>query len=175
ANSSLSHDTTIIKVGTLAPFTQTKSNGGNIAINAGTLSITNKAKISAKTLGTGNGGSIVIRVDSLSIQSGGVITSASEDSGNAGVVDIHVTSGMYLNDGLIETNAPGANGGQIKIADNGVLTLEDSTIKTNAGDNAKSLDRTAGNITIGHGLVVLDNSEIHADSTGLAGDITINP
>lgn len=170
---SLSGNSTVIKVSTLAQFSGNDVDAGNIVIDGDNLSITDHAKLSAVTQGVGNGGSIRIHVKKLTINNG-TITSESTSSGNAGVVDIQVNSGMYLTNSMIETNAPNANGGQIHVTDNGVLTLDDSIIQTNAGDFAKKVDLTAGNITIGRGLVVLDNSQILANSSGTAGDITID-
>ena len=142
--------------------TATVGAGGNISIQAKTLSLTDSGIISAESTGTS---------DSL----GGATP------GNAGSVSIVIGDTLHMDNGTITTAAASATGGDITITHTGsLLNLVNSQITTSVNGG----DGRGGNITIGAQLdpatlqpqninpfefIALNNSGIHANAFGGPG------
>jgi filamentous hemagglutinin family protein len=66
--------------------TNTSSRGGNITVNARSLTVRDGGAIDARTTAIGNGGTISITGDQLSLQSGGQINAVTTGSGDGGTI-----------------------------------------------------------------------------------------
>jgi len=143
---------------------------GNVEINTGRLSISDKGQISVKNDGSGNAGTLRIYADSIFLDNFGGITAATT-SGEGGDITLQ-TENLQLRQGSTITTAAGGsgNGGNINI-DTGILAaLENSSIIANA------FEGRGGNITINaQGLFLSPNSKIDASSSlGIDGTVQIN-
>ncbi len=156
-------------------------NGGNINIEAGSLSITDGTQIQTLvrqrqnelTSGKGNGGNVNINVRGLVNISGtrGRIpssirsTSNSEAEGNAGNIRINSDS-FYLTDKaqLISSTFGKANAGNISVQVNDLAFFDNGRISSSVGDGAIG---DGGNINIKAASLSLINSSLIA--TGVIG------
>jgi len=155
-------------------------NGGDIVIrpkNPGVLALTisDGAQISTSTLGPGKGGRIDISASSLRLSDGGNISSASSSldpgAGTAGNVNVSVSDSIVLSEhGLITTEAPNADGGNISLTAGSEIQLTDSKITAQAGPGG------GGNITLlAPSLIYLLDSTLTAQAVGDGGNLTIDP
>ena len=103
-----------------------RGNGGDITIKAGSLSLTNNARINAGTLGKGNSGNILLRIDdAIALSSSYILSSVGIGAeGNGGTIDITARTLSLTNGGQIvaqvepsEDGVPGGrgNGGKVMI------------------------------------------------------------
>jgi filamentous hemagglutinin family protein len=109
--------------------------GGNIAIDVGSLMLTNGADISSKSRGTGNGGAITITAsDAITVSGKSRIYVSTEGSGDGGGLSI-TASDLRLDDSWVDGGTDGeGRGGNIAI-DVGSLTLtNDADIFSDAWD-----------------------------------------
>ena len=159
-------------------FTNTEDTGagGNISVNANTVTISNGGTLSAKTSGTApsaTGGTITVEAPtSVSMTNGGSITASSTGSGNTGNIQINAGNQLAMTNSTVTTEANQSGGGAIKITTNpnGTVQLTDSTI------SASVLDGTGGggSVNIDPQYVVLQNSQILANAVfGPGGNIII--
>jgi filamentous hemagglutinin family protein len=144
-------------------------NGGNIDINAGSLSLKDGGQISASTFGienagsivVGNGGNIDINAGSLSLKDGGQISASTSGIGNAGSINVKVAGAVDISgekDGFrsgifsgVLSDAKG-NGGNIDITA-GSLSLKDggrilTSISKDFLGNQPAGQGDAGNIKV---------------------------
>jgi large exoprotein involved in heme utilization and adhesion len=174
--------------------TGTKGNGGNITIDAGSLSLRDGAFLAASTFGTGNAGAIKVNTSDFvnlsgksdNSQSGLFVTSLSL-TGSAG--DIIVTSPKITVDGgIVSAASLSGNGGNITIggkspSESGfsqdskidiskfnptelLLLRRGGSISTNAEGTAQE-GGNGGNININSNLIVAlpkENSDISANA-----------
>ena len=81
-------------------FTSTQrgatGNGGEISIEADTISVTDRATVSAQTLNSENGGDINIDVNLLRVAGGGQILTSTFNRGNAGSIRINADQILLL-------------------------------------------------------------------------------
>jgi large exoprotein involved in heme utilization and adhesion len=182
----------------------TKGNGGNIIIDAGSISLRNGAQFRAATSGQGNAGTITVNaVDSITLMgktdqfsSGFFVTSVSP-TGKAG--DIFVTAPkVTLDGGKIDANSGYGNGGNIQIG--GKIPPEFSSIQgtqikpvetkllilrggAQITTNADGIPQEGGNggnitITVPNGFIVTapnENSDISANAfNGSGGKVDID-
>jgi large exoprotein involved in heme utilization and adhesion len=159
-------------------FTNTEDTGagGNILINADTVTLSNGGTLSAKTSGTtasAVGGMITVDApNSLTMTNGAHITASSTGPANTG--DIQITAGNHfaMTNSSVTTEATQSGGGIIKITTNpnGTVQLTDSMI------SASVLDGTGGggSVNIDPEFVILQNSQILANAIfGPGGNINI--
>jgi filamentous hemagglutinin family protein len=164
----------ISQVGT----TEASGNGGNVNIQAGSLSIQNLASVSTGTSGQGNAGNVTIQVkDGVSLNNAAVISSNVDSGGvgKAGDIDIQARSLTLKNGGQIQssifrpqtnifgTNFPGGKG------EGGNIRINTTEFVDIAGFNETSLSVTIN--TEGFSSAVLANSAPGAE--GPAGNISI--
>jgi filamentous hemagglutinin family protein len=91
-----------------------KGNGGDITIEARSLSITNGAQVNASNFGQGNAGNIDIGVHALDLNDGRIF--AESTSGNSGDIRLQASKSVRLRNGsLISTSTGSGNGGNITI------------------------------------------------------------
>ena len=166
-----------------------KGTGGNIAINAGSLSLTNGAVLNASTFGTGNAGNVTVTAkDAVSLVNGDIFsTVAAGGVGQGGNININAGS-LSLKDGaLLSTSTlsasdtqPAGRGdaGNTNVKVSGAIDIAGfstvySGIRSQAGVGTVG---NGGNITIDSGSLSLrDGAEIVASTFGQgnAGNITV--
>ena len=130
-------------------------NGGNVIINASSVSLTNFAQIGSSTLGYGNGGNITISAETLDILNSGTVTASTFGTGNAGKITILLGQSLLLD----------GSGTSIQSATYpAIATLPAST------GNGGSIFIDPPNVTLQNGAVITATSL----GFGIAGDITIN-
>jgi filamentous hemagglutinin family protein len=153
--------------------------GGDVVLNGGTVSLTNRASINSQseTLSNGRAGDITMNIESLRMSNLAEITSSSKGTlvdaaGDAGNITIHSGSTVVMNDSSITTEAREASGGQITITAPEMIRLTNSQISTSvAGSEA---DTSGGDISIDPQFVILQNSQIFAKAfAGSGGNIDL--
>jgi len=148
----------------------TAGNAGSVSVDATSLEISGKARITSSTTADGEGGPITITADSLTLSDGAEIRSRSGlvspatgeldvGSGNGGIITIDVTGNATItgqaDDGSpssISTSTQGEGSGgnisltasNVNINDSGSISASSSGIVENAGD-AGSITINAGN------------------------------
>ncbi len=154
---------------------------GNIAINAGALTMSNGATIVSTDQGSGAGGNVTLTASGPVAISGaatGLSTNTSA-SGNAGTLTITAPSLSLSGGAEISGNTYGAGqGGNVLVTVNGPLTIDGagapgggtgiSSATMGAGD--------AGSVTVRAGSIqLLDLGGINAitDSSGNGGDVSV--
>jgi filamentous hemagglutinin family protein len=148
--------------------------GGNISVNASSITISNSGAVSASTSGSASsatGGSITFNASNgINLASDSSITASSSGLGNAGNIVVDAGPQLVMQDSGIKTEAAQAGGGNIDIRAVDLVQLGDSTISTSVLGGGGS----GGNITIDPNAVVLQNSQILAQAVqGSGGNISI--
>jgi len=168
--------------------------GGQISVEAGSVSVSDGGAISTSTARQGDGGDVNLVADDLSLSQGSSIQSSSTGGGSAGTIQIQTDRALALASGsLVATSAELANGGNIQIAAGSGISLTDSSISAQAaidGGNVQLLARDTlylldseitaeagndgGNLDLASYLTVLNRSRISANAfQGDGGDILI--
>jgi filamentous hemagglutinin family protein len=176
-------------------FTDTSGTGagGNIFVNANSVTLQNGGTLSAKTSGievSASGGTIMVNANQIQVNSGGLVTASTTGSGAGGSANIIANSTFNSNAGTVSSTATQATGGDINISagqsvtlDNGSMITANSSGEGNAGNieinagqqytstnssvTTKAEKASGGNITVlATGLVHLTNSEINASVEG---------
>ena len=177
-------------VGTIMDDSTSNTGGGDISINASSLSLNNASNLtSSLRSGQGDAGDITINVTGTilieGIGSGVFSTTAQGGVGNAGTINIDSEAIIIRDGGEISVDNQGTGlGGNIDVASD-TLTLDDGRITAN-----NSNDSDGGNITLNiSDYILLLNGDgtpdlsdtlggslalISADSDGDGGNITIN-
>ena len=159
-----------------------EGNGGEININANSLSVVNGGQINTTTSGRGDGGSIeIIARDTISVDgknSEGAVSGIGspvlpEAQGNAGNVEITTDFLSLTNGGRIDVATfSGSNAAGNITIEAGSLNLDNGTIE------ASTRSETGGNVnlTIAENVILRNNSTISAEAFGNArgGNVTIN-
>ncbi len=157
-------------------FTDTQGTGagGNIFINANTVTLQNGGTLSARTSGTeatATGGSITVAApDQVIMRGNSSITASSTGPADAGNIFINAGRQLDMRDSSITTTAAQASGGNIDIQAVDRVSLANSTISTSVLGGSGS----GGNITIDPTLISLANSNILAQAIlGSGGNIRL--
>jgi len=159
-------------------FTETEGTGagGNIVVNANSVTLQNGGTLSAKTSGTeatATGGTIMVDATNTVTMNSASITASSTGTADAGSIDITATNGFTMQNSAITTQGgPGAGGGNIKVttAPSATVLLQNSQISASVADGPGG----GGNISIDPQFVILQNSQILAQAAqGQGGAITI--
>ena len=143
--------------------------GGDVFLNAGSLSMLNGMIISAGTATPGAGGSIYITADSVSINNGASIRSSSEASGRAGTITLESSGGVMLSGGAsISTAALQSSAGDINVVSDLEVRVVDSAVIARAGPGG------GGNITIqAPQLIYLLRGSLDTQAVGDGGNLTV--
>lgn len=127
---------------------------------------------------SGKGGDISVQANSVTITDGAAISASSQGTKEAGNIGIQADNLTLKNQALISTETVSNQGGNIKIGLKDILLLrQGSRISTNAGIDLKGGD--GGNITINapNGFIIAvggENSDITANAfSGSGGEVTI--
>ena len=159
-----------------------QSGGGNVAIQAGSLSMIGNSRISSDTFGSANTGSITLTVEDAAVIQGDIngIGDLSTQvfpgaSGNGGKVEI-VADFLRLTDGsaVRASTAGEGNSGNVTIDTRSSTVIDAGQIASNA--NAVFSSGNGGNINIRSGSFrSINNSELRAETNtrGNAGNIDI--
>ncbi|WP_144870680.1 filamentous hemagglutinin N-terminal domain-containing protein, partial [Hyella patelloides] len=123
--------------------------GGDITIEAGSLSLTDGALLNTQVFGSsenvngeeipggrGNAGNIFITANSLSLSDGGFIRSSTFGQGNAGNVRLNIAGEVNLTDGNIFSNVEREAKG-----DGGNITIEAGSLSLESGGQIQTLVR----------------------------------
>jgi len=167
-------------------FTDTQGSGagGNIFVNANSVTLQNGGTLSATTSGfvpEAAGGSITVNGDEINLTSGSSINASTFGAGNAGEISLSANDSVSLESGAsILTQALfnfGGNGGPVTISAP-TVRLQDSSIVTLAfGFGSELSTASAGSVTINAPTSVsLTNGTINSsifDTAGNAGTIEI--
>ncbi|MBD2002764.1 S-layer family protein [Trichocoleus sp. FACHB-40] len=150
--------------------------GGDITVQANSLTITDGAALTASTSGQREAGNIIVRADTVEVTTGSQVNVSSEGTGNAGNLDVAARSILLDNQGAITATTRSGNGGDITLQARDLLLLRrNSEISTEAGMNQAGGD--GGNITIDTDFIVAvpkEDSDIVADAfEGNGGNINI--
>jgi filamentous hemagglutinin family protein len=171
-------DSVVIDGTSTGIFTTTSGTGagGNITLNADTVTLQNGGTLSAKTSGTeatATGGTIMVDATNTVTMNSASITASSTGTADAGSIDITATNGLTMQNSTITTEAgQGAGGGNIKVttAPSATVLLQNSRISASVADGPGG----GGNIEIDPQYVILQNSQILATvPQGQGGTITI--
>jgi filamentous hemagglutinin family protein len=168
-------------------------NGGNVTVNAETLSITNAAEIAASTFGAGKGGDVHVTASAGITLDGGTPTApsgifagsdlATPDGGNGGDVTVHAGTLSITNGAEIAASTFGAGrGGDVHVTVAGGITVDGGTPMDDSGifadsDLATPGGGNGGDVTVHAGtLSVTNGADIDASTygTGAGGDTYVN-
>ncbi|MDZ4872739.1 MAG: hypothetical protein CLLPBCKN_002135 [Chroococcidiopsis cubana SAG 39.79] len=172
--------------------TKAEGQGGDIEIKAGTLSLSDDARINASTAGKGNAGNIFLQInDAISLSNSNILSSvASGAEGNGGTIDIKagtlsLTGGSQIVaavDGTADNGLIGGRGNSGRI----VIDVRDafSASGRNSSDNFSGVYTTVGAGAVGNGgsidlkartLSLDDGAGINASTSGAgnAGSISL--
>ena len=163
---------------TNAATTGTVSNAGNITIDAGSVFVTDSAKLSSGISGQGNVGNIDIKASGqISFARQSFVSSdvGLNAVGNGGNITINASSVSITDDSILSTGTSGrGNAGNIDIQSIGKVTFaSESKAFTTVGDKAVG---NSGNVTINANSVeVIDGAALQSDTFGKgnAGNISI--
>ncbi len=173
--------------------------GGNIDINAGTLSLTDGAQLATSTLGAsdtqpagrGNAGNVKVNVtgvvDIAGVKNG--FTSAifsrveTGTEGNGGNITIDAGS-FKLRDGaqLVASTSGRGNAGNVKVSATDSVSLADnayifSTVEAGGNGKGGNVDITAGKLSLTHGARLLTSTRVASDTQsagrGDAGNVNV--
>ncbi|MDR4498970.1 MAG: hypothetical protein MRK02_13790 [Candidatus Scalindua sp.] len=147
----------------------TSGNGGNIELEAGSLTLTNGAVISTSTLGSGNAGDLSARVREAVFVAGNSVQS------------LRLANGFTYNNGIFSASSGDGNGGKLLLETGKLILTEGGNITTstlgrgNAGDLTVKANETifvTGNIKVGSDIFM---SGISSDAFGggKGGNVTL--
>ncbi|MEH2202452.1 MAG: filamentous hemagglutinin N-terminal domain-containing protein [Nostoc sp.] len=151
------------------------SNGGEINITAGSLSLTNGASLSASTYGQGDGGSIFVQAsDSVSLTNSNMLNSvASGAVGNGGDINIKAKTFSLTDGAALVTSILGkGNAGSVFVQASGRVSLASGSY---IGSNVIGVG-TGGDINItADSLSLTDEAALFTATLGQgnAGNVTI--
>ena len=144
-------------------------NGGNININARSLSITDGALLSASTSGRGNSGSIILRADdSVSLARNSLVFNDVDPGGvgNGGNININAKS-LSITDGALlsaSTSGQGNSGSIFLQADDSVSLARNSLVFNNVNPGGVG---NGGDININaRSLSMTDDAQLSASTFG---------
>ena len=120
----------------------------------------------------GDGGNITVNAGSVTISDQGRISSSSSQGGTAGDILLRATDTIRLsNNGRVNTEATNADGGNITMTAGDLIHMSDSQVTSSVAGGSTT---TGGNIRIEPRFLVLDNSRILANAfEGTGGNITL--
>jgi large exoprotein involved in heme utilization and adhesion len=159
---------------------------GSLAIETGSLSLTNSSAIGAATFGTGNAGEVQIKAaNGVTLASESTLVVDTEGSGDGGSLTIETGSLSLKNSRIVASTSGSGSAGKITITASEYINLvgEGSGIFSASSDNATG---NAGTITIGKKptgetvpvptLTVTENGQINTSTLGAGegGEIDIN-
>jgi filamentous hemagglutinin family protein len=111
------------------------ADGGDIRLEADSISLTDTSGLTTSIAGIGNAGDIIIKANSFTLDRQSALLAANTPSASnsnilsGGNIDLEISNNLILNDSNISTQAStNANGGNINIAADAVIAFDDSDI-----------------------------------------------
>jgi large exoprotein involved in heme utilization and adhesion len=181
---------------------ETIGNGGNLIIETGRLTVSNRAFLStaafgigdagpinlqAETIelignsfigaavletGVGNGGTITVDTNQLTVRDQSNIFVGSRGEGNPGNIDVSASQVRLENEGRLEAESITGQGGNITINSPDIRVRRQSAISAIGSQSGQTFD---GNIDINSNfLVLLENSQIFTNAFDPTGGSNIN-
>lgn len=146
--------------------------GGNIEVIADSVSLADRAAISAQSPGTGKAGNIVIASRSLLLRENSAVTAEANQAGGGNITlesEVVTLTASNLTAEARGESPIGSDGGNI-IIDGTLVTLNRSEVRTNAlGGNGGNIDIRATEVFLASADSVLDASS----RLGLSGTVEI--
>ncbi|HEY9852168.1 MAG TPA: filamentous hemagglutinin N-terminal domain-containing protein [Leptolyngbyaceae cyanobacterium] len=105
--------------------------GGNLNINAGTLSVRDGATLDVRSFGSGSAGTLSIVARSVNLDRNGSLNAATV-AGAGGNIRLFAENLQLRRNSSITTNSGSTDGGNIEIDSNTLVALENSDISANA-------------------------------------------
>lgn len=149
-------------------------NAGKLVVNASSIFLDSKGRISAATA-SGLGGEIFLEAQDLQLGDNSVITATARGTGNGGNITIDTDTLVILEDSDITANAEQRLGGRVNINAQGIFNTEDSDITATGGRpeysgtveiNNPDVDPTQGLVTLPAEVVDASNSFATSCSAG---------
>jgi large exoprotein involved in heme utilization and adhesion len=170
--------------------------GGDVTVNAGTVTVQNGATMSATTRGSGQGGTLTVNAtgpvaltgsgsglftDSeasgaggnvnaqaarMTMDNGATVSAASSGTGDAGTITINAGPEFLSTNSSITTAATQASGGNITLLATDMIHLKNSQISSSVFGGPLT---AGGNILIDPNFIILQNSQIIAQAFQGAG------
>ncbi|MCC5663678.1 filamentous hemagglutinin N-terminal domain-containing protein, partial [Nostoc sp. CHAB 5784] len=162
-------------------------NGGNITIDSGSLSLSDRAQLSASTFGQGNAGNVTVRVqDAVTLADSAEISSkvSAGGVGKGGNIDINAAS-LWLKDGsqLSASTLGQGNAGNVTVRTQDAVTLADNaeiSSKVSAGGVGKggNIDINAASLWLKDGSQLVTSTKEASPTApagrGDAGNVNVN-
>jgi filamentous hemagglutinin family protein len=172
ANSITLEDDSFLDVSTLGEEIGS-GDGGSLAIETGSLSLTKSSVIGATTTGTGNAGSVQIKAaNSITLEEESGLVVATESSGDGGSLAIETGSLSLTKSSVIGATTTGTgNAGSVQIKAANSITLEEKSgllVGTTSSGDGGSLAIETGSLSLTNSIVVSTTY-----GAGNAGDIQI--
>jgi filamentous hemagglutinin family protein len=144
--------------------------GGDIEVNAGSLSLRGGMLISASTATEGDGGSIRIRAGTVTMEGASSIQSASTGAGRAGRVAVEATGDLTMSGGsFISTSALASSGGDVWVEAGGDVRIDGGRVTAQAGPGG------GGNLSVtAPDLVYVLDGTLTAEAVGDGGNLSVD-
>lgn len=151
--------------------------GGNLTVNANTVTMQGGSRIGAAASSSGQGGTIAITTGTLEItgqtsngNTPSAITATTFGSGNAGQVTLRGDRITVANRAAVNSSTLGSgNAGQILIQSTDTLDIDNAVVAASVGANATgnggNISLTAPNITLANGAIDIEATQIYGFST----------
>jgi large exoprotein involved in heme utilization and adhesion len=156
-------------------FTDTQGTGagGNIFVNANSVTLQNGGTLSAATSGTApsaTGGTITVDANQVQLNSGGLITASTTGAGAGGSIMIAAGSTFASNAGTVSSTAAQAQGGDINITAGQSVTLNNGSLitasSTGHGDAGNILINAGQNYTSTNSAVTTQATALGTEASG---------
>ena len=134
-------------------------NAGSISLDAGSVTISDNAKITSLTDGDGSGGNVTITTGTLKIENGGLIAAKTLWAGNAGNITITARDSLSMSGALDSM---------------GEMNPAYIWSYTQGEGNAGSIFIDANNITMKPGSTIKSNVDVSTGGSGIAGNIYLH-
>jgi filamentous hemagglutinin family protein len=140
---------------------------GDVTIKASDLLNVDNGAITASAVGGGKSGTIIIDVGELMLKNGAEVTVSSPNGGIAGSLEINSRYLLLDNQSRISASTTEGQVGNININSGNVILRENSSITTSAIESPAKTD--GGNVSVVTDSLILENSDISANSTNSFG------
>ncbi len=137
--------------------------GGDIRLDAPSMTMSEDAAVSTQSDGAGTGGTVHIDVVRLEMESRAAISARSSSTGDAGMIDVTSGEDIDIRSAAITTEARVADGGNIYIDNHGMFQIIDGAVTA----EVRSGFGDGGNISITRpDFLILEGSQIIANAYG---------